>query len=237
MSSTRGLMMLRSTKSTTAISTKALIVACAAAVLSACAVPQKSLEPMNLRHPIQIAESIERLELYSRPDGMALSARDQDAVAQFIANYAQHGDGPIYINVPNRPGMSRGLQDAQSIISSNLSRMGRGGSNVQTGQYQVAAQGPAPVIVSYRRLKTMIPDCGHLDSVNMTYNNQPYPEFGCAYNANLAAMVGDPRQLLSPYDMAPGEAARRMVVYDKYIQGENPASDLPSRQDISTEGN
>jgi len=53
--------------------------------------------------------------------------------------------------------------------------------------------------------------------------------------SHLAAMIGNPRQLLEPYDMTIPDSQRRQVIYDKYIQGENPASTQPDRQQVSVE--
>jgi len=57
--------------------------------LSACAAPTKSFAPTQLRNPIKVAETIERLELYTRPNGLELSARDKLAVAQFLDGYGR----------------------------------------------------------------------------------------------------------------------------------------------------
>ena len=65
-------------------------------VLSACQTPTPYTVPTVFNSKIQIAESIERLELYTRPTGLELSARDQVAVNQFLSAYAQQGEGPIY---------------------------------------------------------------------------------------------------------------------------------------------
>ena len=202
--------------------------------LSACSLPQKSYPPMNGRFPIEIAESVERLELYARPDGMVLSSRDQQAVAEFIGNYAAHGDGPIYVNMPDRSDFQQGASQAQSMIAHNLAMVGLSGAQMKSGSYP-SGTGPAPVIVSYRRLKALPRDCRQLGDLTGTYNNQPYDTYGCAYQSNLAAMISDPRQLLEPYPMTPSDTARRITVYDKYLNGENPASTHPERQEISAE--
>ena len=202
--------------------------------ISGCALPETSYPPTSLRNSVQIAETIERLELYSRPNGMSLSARDQDAVAHFLQNYGHHGDGPLYINVPSRPGA--GVHETRTILTRMMSDLGMGGSAIQTGQYPVAALGPAPVVVSYRRLKSVPVDCSQeLGLLTTTYNNQAYAGYGCVQTANLAAMIENPRQLIEPYPMTNPNMQRRMTVYDKYIEGENPASALPDRQNISAE--
>jgi len=206
----------------------------AAASLIACATPTASTGPSVFNNKIQVAESIERLELYTRPNGLELSARDQLAVNQFLQTYRQSGSGPIYLNVPSHAASGLGVQQAQALIGQNLTTLGLGRSAMQTGQYQTAHGSPAPVVVSYRTLK-MPKDCRHLGDTTDTYTNQPYDNFGCFHTANLAAMIGDPRQLLEPNDMTIPDSQRRQTVYDKYIQGENPASTQPARQQIAVD--
>ena len=67
--------------------------------LTACTTPSKTFPPTELRNPINVAESIERLELYTRPNGLELSARDKLAVAQFLDGYAKSGDGALYLSL------------------------------------------------------------------------------------------------------------------------------------------
>ena len=50
------------------------------AVMTGCATPVPSTGPAVFQNQVQVAESIERLELYTRPNGLELSARDLDAV-------------------------------------------------------------------------------------------------------------------------------------------------------------
>jgi len=213
----------------------AAFAAAAVTILAACSTPTASSGPSVFNNRIQVAESIERLELYTRPNGLELSARDQIAVSQFLQSYGRRGNGPLYINVPNGSGSGLGSQQAQAVIRQSLAGIGLGGASVQTGEYQSAYGSPAPVVVSYRTLKTVPQDCRHQGDATDTYNNQPYDSFGCFHSANLAAMIGDPRQLLEPYDMTIPDSQRRQTVYDKYIQGENPASTQPDRQQVSVE--
>lgn len=204
-------------------------------VLSGCATPMQSEPPLFLKNPIQIAESIERLELYSRPDGMSLSARDEQAVASFLSGYGEFGDGPLHMNLPTHG--TTGVMQTRSLVQNMMTQIGMGGAPIQEGQYQSMPGNPAPVVISYRRLKTLPQDCTIRTDLTRTYNNQPYHEFGCSQNANLAAMVQDHSQFLRPYDMAPPDMRRRMTVYDKFISGESPASEIPPNQTISSTGN
>ncbi len=212
-----------------------LLISAIALALSACAVPQAAPRPVINNEPISISESIERLELYSRPNGMDLSSRDQDAVTDFLATYGQYGDGPLYINVPGAHSGSIGTQQSAALVRQTMAQMGMGIGAIQTGQYQSNPSTPAPVVVSYRRLKIVPKDCRSLENLVETHSNLPMPSFGCSLNANLGAMIQDPRQLLEPYALGASNAERRRTVYDKYILGELTGSPRPVDQVVNTE--
>ncbi len=201
-----------------------------------CTTYQPSYAPSVLRNKITVAETVERLELYAGQAGLDLSARDEDAVASFLSQYAATGQGPLYINVPSSGATSKGVAQAQSIIQSYLGRMGRGGANLQTGQYQAKQGGDAPVIVSYRRLTSAPIDCSQGASLTHTSNNQPYGNFGCAQTANLAALIDNPMQLLAPYDFDNAYAVRRMTVIDNYNVGDATSTKRPVGQEVSAGG-
>ena len=206
-------------------------------VLSACTMHQPSFGPTLLRNKITVAETIERMELYVGENGLNLSMRDQDAMGQFLAQYAQTGQGPLYLNVPNNAYGKAGVEKAQNMISGYLSRMGIGQPALQTGQYQTASQAAAPVIVSYRRLATMPIDCQQGASLTHTANNQPYSGFGCAQTANLAALIDSPQQLLAPYAMGNAYANKPVLVLGKFENSGVTATPRPTGQDVSAGGN
>ena len=202
--------------------------------LSACATPIETFPPTTLRNSINVAESIERLELYTRPNGLELSARDELAVAQFLDGYAKSGEGALYINRPANAVSSLGTQQAEAVI---LGLMAQGGLNpnaIQTGQYPSRLGAPAPVIISYRTLRAIPQDCGSLGNLTNNYGNQPHGSFGCFQSANIAAMITDPRQLLEPYALGQPNAQRRQVVYDQYIQGNPTAAQINPEQQVGT---
>lgn len=204
-----------------------------AVTLAACSTPSASTGPSVFNNKIQVAESIERLELYTRPNGLELSARDQAAVNQFLQSYRQSGNGPLYLNIPSNAASGLGVQQAHDVIRQNLRSLGLGSAAMQTGQYQASHGSPAPVVVSYRTLKTIPADCRQLGDTMDTYANQPYDSFGCFHSANLAAMIGDPRQLLEPYELTIPDSQRRQTVYDNYIEGQPTATPQPDRQQVT----
>ena len=200
--------------------------------LSACAAPSMSYKPTQLRNPIKVAESIERLELYTRPNGLELSARDRLAVAQFLDGYGRSGEGALFVNRPANTVSGLGTQQAEAVIRTLMVQGGLNPNSVQTGQYASNPGAPAPVVVSYRTLRAIPEDCLAMGSLTDTYSNQPQGGFGCFQSANLAAMITDPRQLLEPYASGQPNAQRRQVIYDRYIQGEPTAAQVNPDQRV-----
>jgi len=209
------------------------------ALTAACSTSQYTdkFSPITMRNPITVAESVERLELYTRPDGLELSARDKLAVAQFLDGYRHSGSGPLYINRPSAQAGSAGTQQAEAVIRDLMRNSGLNPAALQGGQYQSVPDAPAPVVVSYRVLQAIPDNCRRRSSVIHTYNNQAPEDFGCFQSANIAAMISDPRQLLEPYTFGSPDAQRRQVVYDRYIQGQQTGAEFPARQRAEQAGN
>lgn len=204
--------------------------------LAACATPAPTLKPTHIRNAVQVAESIERLELYTRPNGLELSARDTLAVAQFIDGYARSGEGPLFISRPANALSGLGTQQAEAKVRQLMAQGGLNPAALQAGQYASAPGAPAPVVVSYLTLRAIPQDCREMNSLSSTYSNQPHSSFGCYQSANLAAMISDPRQLLEPYTMGTPNAQRRQVVYDKYIAGTPTSAQVNPRQEVGAGG-
>jgi pilus assembly protein CpaD len=75
--------------------------------------------------------------------------------------------------------------------------------------------------VSYLRFVAQPPPCGNW-STNLAEEpmNVPYPDFGCANQHNLGAMVANPADLLGPRSETARDSERRDQVFTKYVKGE-----------------
>ena len=205
--------------------------------LTACSTATPTHGNVFEENKYQIAESIERLELYPQINGLQLNPRDQEAVSRFIRDFSENGDGQIFMNIPSNQAGGIGAQQAEALIQTALRQSGYSAANVQTGRYQVPKSAPAPVVVSYRKFATLIPRCNTKQDLRLTGNNQAYLGFGCAHFANQAALIGDHRQLLAPAELTPPDATRRSAVYNSYIEGADPSSANGSRQGATFGGN
>lgn len=65
------------------------------------------------------------------------------------------------------------------------------------------------------------------DDGTRSWDNRSYYNFGCAYQRNIAAMVEDPRDLVSPRATTPPYATRRQGVVQTYGRGEPTATQYP----------
>ena len=212
---------------------------CAAALaslggLSACqSYANSGAVPVHRLNPVQVSETVERLELYARPDGLVLSARDEAAVANFMRDYAASGSGALHINRPSTGG--GGVAQTDQMLNAAMRQAGLAPSAVQYGQFPARPGLPAPVVVSYRTLRTVPQNCNRLPDLTDTRFNSPASSFGCFASANLSAMVSDPYQLLEPRTPDTPNAQRRQVIYDAYIKGEATAAAKPPGQAQSSQ--
>lgn len=214
---------------------KITALAAATMTLSACLQGGHQIQPTHRMNPVKVAESVERLELYARPNGLELSQRDEQAVSAFMRAYAADGSGPLYINRPEAAMQTAGVSQTNALLDRLMSHSGVNPMTAQSGTYYTRPGDPAPVILSYRTLKAVPQNCAYQGDLSLTHTNGVTPEFGCFASANLAAMISDPRQLLEPYPTQAPNAQRRQVVYDRYIQGVSTASERPEGQQQSSQ--
>jgi pilus assembly protein CpaD len=94
----------------------------------------------------------------------------------------------------------------------------------------------APVVISFSRKFAVTRECGDWsDNLSETYSNQTYPNFGCAQQHNMAAMVANPSDFETPRTSTSASAARRAEVFDRYITGRDTNSAVAIQSKVSTE--
>ena len=75
--------------------------------------------------------------------------------------------------------------------------------------------------------------CGEWsEDLTETSQNEAYANFGCSQQNNIAAMVANPEDLLRPSATAPADPMRRVVIFDKYRQGESVSSAEEKKQQV-----
>jgi pilus assembly protein CpaD len=198
-----------------------------AAILMAgsCAGPNNSaglVQDGAANHPIVVEPTSKALNVaFAGPDG-GLSPQDQERVDSFVAEYMARGHGAISISVPQGPGSN----DAVTWFGEHFAEMGVPRSRILVGTHDGGT-----VELSYIAYVAHTDECGDWSAnIADSENNLPMPNFGCATQHNLAAMVADPRDLQGPRRMDDADAKRRGTVTDKYEKGQITGADKSTEQ-------
>jgi pilus assembly protein CpaD len=203
----------------------------AAVALSACATSTNGEAGLSVaeRHPITVAPHMKVLRMSYDGPRAGLSSDSAVQLSAFVNTYLDSGNGAISVSAP------RGQSDAQNYFASRIAGLGVARARILVGTDETLA--PGSVEISYIGYVAEGPECGDW-SVNLadTSSNLPSPNFGCASQHNLAAMVADPRDLTEPDTMTPSDAQRRMTVIDKYRKGETTGAQKSEDQSAVISG-
>ncbi|MFN4295289.1 MAG: CpaD family pilus assembly protein [Brevundimonas sp.] len=192
----------------------------AAAVLSACAGGAGTTTPLPLnptsRWSLQVEEGHDRIALAVHQTG--LSANQRAALSALAGRFAQAGGDVLVVQAPagNDPVAGEAAWSARAALQD----MGVPPHRIRVESYY-APDPRAPILAGFTTVQARVPRCGTAwEGLSQTASNQSQSNFGCAVNANLAAQIADPRDIVQPQAMTPGDAARRTVVFDNYRAGQ-----------------
>jgi pilus assembly protein CpaD len=176
------------------------------------------------RFPIKVGKGPVKLDVASHKTG--LSPTQANTVIAFAQQAASNSYSAVTVSRPS--GGGRGAQTARDITTL-LIRQGIDPGLIRQRTYP--GPGSGPVNVSYIRTYAVTKECGDWsESLSETSRNEVYPNFGCAQQHNIAAMVANPQDLEVPAGMGNSYAKRRVKIMDDY--GRAP-SGVQSSQTIS----
>lgn len=213
------------------VSLAAALAAALAAVLTAssCASPVNdgsiTADPER-NHPIAVAPSFTSLKLSFAAPSSSLMPDDEARFAGFVRTYLAYGNGSISISAP------KGTESSGAIryFGERLAAMGVPPARILVGTYD-APEGDGRVELGYITYSAHTDACGDWSkNAGDTASNLPMPNFGCATQHNLAAMVSDPRDLAEPRELGPADAMRRSTVIGNYEKGQTTAAQKTADQ-------
>lgn len=174
------------------------------------------------RHEITVDQGSQQMTIdATTPDG-ALSDKVRNDLRAFASQYLRYGHGAMILNTPDGAGNDAAATALAGHVRMTLMEAGVTHDALAAASYSAAGRAQAPVIVGFARYEARAPDCAPLWSQDLAHqsNNQPWESFGCATQANLAAMIEDPHDLLAPRDPDPRDSNRRATVMQAYRQGQ-----------------
>jgi pilus assembly protein CpaD len=208
-----------------------------AAGLGACATDSggppvaEALTPTE-QYPIEVRQNPDEIRLAIHQRG--LTEGQQAALAALVDRWRESGGGPVTVQAPRGPGDAVAGSYANEATRA-LAELGVPLEQVRlVGYLPRDAKSPPPLIVGFASYQAVGPQCGDWNNLTRTGANRPYANFGCAMSANIAAQIANPRDLLSPRDMGPADAARRAAVLEHYRKGEVSSTAKDDQANAST---
>jgi pilus assembly protein CpaD len=183
-------------------------------------------------HRIEVTQTAERFEVPVTAGALSPGARQQ--LRTFASGYLRYGHGALVLSTPSGAPDS----DAASLLANEtrnaLVEAGVSYAAVAGSTYDASSTPNAPIILSFSRYEAQAPECTPLWEQDLAHqsNNQPWESFGCATQANLAAMIEDPADLLHPRAEDPRDSGRRTTVMDAYRAGEPTHSERTNDERI-----
>lgn len=182
------------------------------------------------RHPIKVTEREVGIDLDVTAGGYGLTKLQVREAHDFVARYRSEGNGPLFVRAPsggrNESAAMRALDDLRHVLKEERIPA----ASVVFEPYY-GGSGNAPLRLSFLRYYAQAPDCGNWPAdVGREPQNQNAPNFACATQRNLAAMVANPRDLVEPRAMTPRSGERRDVAWGKWVRGEASAAERSAEE-------
>ncbi len=168
------------------------------------------------RYPIEVAKGTVKLDVPVRSG--RLTPAQEDAVVRFAQQARSHDAQRVYIR---RAGGSVSADVLAGRITEILRRQGIPPAVMSHSTFN----GAGPVRISYSRHFATTAECGDW-STNLaaTSANEPYANLGCTQQHNIAAMVANPKDLVTPRTATAPDSTRRGQVLKDYREPKNTAT-------------
>lgn len=178
------------------------------------------------KYPIVVAEGPETLDIPVGYGSAGLGDTTRAKVRAFAADAAERATSTLVILAPSGAANDAAAGAIARQARSEALAAGLSKSVVEMRPYAVADRSAAaPVRLTYNRIKAQSPRCGRWEGeIIERHTNGDGVEFGCATQANLAAMIADPEDLVSPRAATPAAGARRVWVLGQWVTGETTST-------------
>ena len=221
---------------------KLALIACSALALAACAGGPfngaQHAETVAQMHPISVDSQVVTLTIDADPSTVDLSDIDRARLRAFVVAYMNNGHGPLTITAPSGGSDDFDGQEAASDIRKALNEAGIPWSSLTGATYRASAGTEGGrLVLSFTRYVATPSECGVWSGVKeRDFRNLRTPNFGCATMNNIAAMIGDPRDLVEPaaQDTRDAETVSRAIRL--YREGQNTASEVDGNIQPQTGG-
>ena len=190
-------------------------------LLAACEAPpppskELAADDYRIGHPLSVAPAQAQLRLDTGDS--ALNVEDRRRLQDFALNYIRRGQGSITVSAGGVGKDDLSAQNYAESIAADL--LAEGVKPRELSLWLVVGDrsvGPGQALLTFQTAVALLPECG--DWREASGNRSP-PNFGCAMQRNVGAMLADPRDLRGPHSADVADAARGDVIMDRMSRGE-----------------
>jgi pilus assembly protein CpaD len=166
----------------------------------------------DARYPITVKRAPVKLGLAARTG--TLQPEQVNEVVNFAIDARNNATSPVVIRYPSASARQR---QVAMEIGSLMVDQGLPQTMIRVGSYSGSAS--SPIQINFERKVAVTKECGDW-SRNLADDqmNRAYPDHGCAFQNNIAALVSDPEDFLHPRAQSAIVSANRtaaMVIYYK----------------------
>ncbi|NDB68278.1 MAG: hypothetical protein EB015_09825 [Methylocystaceae bacterium] len=181
------------------------------------------------RHPIALKNLPVTLDLHTTGDGLDFAS--QERLKDFATVYKERGRGPITMVLPKSQSIDTHSARIVNDVKRQLVAEGLR-TNLNVSYASTSGGGSfAPIHFEFEGLTAQVlSQCGQWPSDLASagslegLENRPYWNFGCSAQSNLANLVADPRDLVSPRGEAPNDVSTRTRTITSIRAGQDPAT-------------
>jgi pilus assembly protein CpaD len=189
------------------------------------------------RHPILVSQQPETLTVAVPRGASGLSNSQRADVLSFAhsARASDAGNTKLVIAAPSGSANETSAIAAVHEVGAILKVNGYTENDINIEPFDATGHSSPPLKISFLRFVAEGPECGKFPTnLAREPRNLSAPNFGCASQKNLAAMVVNPADLLGPPKMTSRPAERRLETWQKYIKGETTGAQKSEDEKVKT---
>ncbi len=171
-------------------------------------------------HPISVDSQVVTLTLDNDQSTTELSSVDHARLRAFANAYMRSGHGPLTVTAPSGTSADFDGQETAADIRNALHEAGVPWSAISGATYRTG-NSESQLILSYTHYVATASECGIWEGLKgRDYRNLRTPNFGCATQNNIAALLADPHDLIAPANETSRDAASTVRAIEAYRDGE-----------------
>jgi pilus assembly protein CpaD len=178
------------------------------------------------RHPIVLNEQEKTLDVPVASGARELNIPVKSNIRAFASEFAAAGTGSLFVILPSGSPNAHAVRTVKGDILEALTDGGAPRNRVVFQHYDASAHGSAAAVrLSYNAVTASAGPCGNWpDDLTDTKYNRNYYDYGCSSQANLAAIIANPVDLMGPRETSQIDATQRAAVIQDYQAGPRGAA-------------